>query len=130
VVGTLHNDARDRQIPAWVVGKNPFVFKAPKRKSPTPVEKATPKPAWDNGNDAALAKARAMAEVRGLEVQTVLIAAEPIAMISGRSIRKGQKIKGWTVVAIESTRIVLTWQDKDKKHELKYVLTLEERQQN
>ena len=125
VVDTLHNDARDRQIPAWVVAKNPFVFEAPKKKSATHVE-AMPAGGGNGGNDADEARA----EVRRLKVQTVLIAAEPIAMISGRSIRKGQTIRGWTVVAIESTRVVLTWQSKDKKRELKHVLIMEERQQN
>jgi len=127
VVDTLHNDARDRQIPSWVMGRNPFVFKAPKKKKPveaTPV--ATPADTWTD-NEVELAKARAMTAVKHLELQTTLIAAEPIAMISGRSLRKGQTIKGWTVAAIKSSGVVLTWQSEDEKHQLKYVLTMEER---
>ena len=125
VVETLRNDAFDRQIPAWAVGKNPFIFKVPRKKKPEDRSAVETTPGWNMGNDIELAKAEALSNVRGLELQTTMIAAEPIAMISGRSITKGRTVRGWTVVSIESTRVTLTWRSKDGKHGLKYVLSME-----
>ena len=128
VVDTLRNDAVDRQIPAWVVGKNPFIFKVPKKKPRDSTHENT-KSGLNTGSDIDLAKAEALSRVRGLELQTILIVAEPIAMISGRSITKGRMVRGWTVASIEPTRVVLTWRSQDNKHGLKYVLAMEDKSQ-
>lgn len=126
VVDTLHNDARTRQIPAWVMTRNPFVFKVPKPKETSGHDGPVDNFAGHSSN-VELARARAVSLARKLELQTILMAAKPMAMISGRAVTKGEKVNEWTVAAIESMRVVLTWQSENKKYELKYVLTMEGR---
>lgn len=130
VVNTLHNDTRDRQLPAWLVTRNPFVFKAPKPKDKSrfPVGDGARSPGRIGSVTAAeQARAKALADVRGLELQTILMAARPMAMISGRAVVKGQKISGWTVGVIEPMRVVMIWQARGKAPELRHVLTMEDR---
>lgn len=131
IVNTLHNDTQDRQIPAWLVTRNPFVFKPPKPKT-------TPKSPSEAGTDGAAAmgrktaaeqlRSKALADAQRLELQTILMVAKPMAMVSGRAVVKGERINGWTVQAIEPMRVVFTWRDKDGKTELKHVLAMEDRQ--
>ena len=130
VLDTLGNDAQTRQIPIWVMPRNPFVFKLPKPKkseAPDPHAGGSDLGASPYETDAQRIKARALSQVRGLELQSVLMVANPIAMVSGKSLRVGQKIKGWIVSDIKSMQVTLTWQDKDKKPKFQYLLKMDER---
>lgn len=126
VMNALHNDARQRQIPTSVVVKNPFVFNKPKPKPP-PASVAGDKQAANRDPDAELLKAKALSDVRRLELQSILTGAKPLAMISSRSLTVGDRISGWTVSAVKSMHVTMTWKDKSGKHTLEYTLKMEER---
>jgi len=130
VMDTLDNDARTRQIPLWVMARNPFVFKLPPPKkavSPDPQGDEPPDQGDPRATDEQRIKARALSAARSLELQSILMVAKPIAMVSGKSLRVGQKIKGWTVSDIKSMQVALTWEDKAKKLTFRYTLRMDER---
>jgi len=126
VMDALHNDARQRQIPNSIVVRNPFVFKKPKPKKP-PASTAGDGQAADHDPDAELLKARALSDVRRLELQSVISGARPLVMISSRSLTVGDRISGWTISAVKSMQVTMTWKDKSGKHTLEYTLKMEER---
>jgi len=128
VMSTLHNDAGQRQIPGELAIKNPFVFIRPKAKKPIAPPPDGGQVAKDEP-DAELLKAKALSDVRRLDVQSILsgTGTDSLAMISNRSVRVGDRISGWKVVAIESRQVTMTWQDKSGKHTLKHALKMEER---
>ena len=130
VMDTLGNDAQTRQIPIWVMARNPFVFTLPKPKKKETSGGDTAGPGAATSPQATTEqqiKAKALSEARSLELQSILMVANPIAMVSGRSLRVGQQIKGWTVSDIKSMQVTLTWQDKAKKLMFKHTLKMDGR---
>ncbi|MBS3735019.1 MAG: hypothetical protein KGY99_08830 [Phycisphaerae bacterium] len=116
VINERYFAAAPRQIPPDNLKTNPFEFAAPPADdSGKSVASDDPKPASDKPA-ARLDSAyeRALGEVRGLELQTVLTDAggQTMAMISNNLLTEGQVIAGWTVVRIEADRVVLRWRDR------------------
>ena len=109
-----------RQIPMEMLLGNPFVFVPPE-----PPPETTTKPDQSSSRSArrqSLSRneefSRAMREVRKLGLESVLLGPrDPVAMISGSLLAKGQSISGWTVSEIRPLEVVLTW--RNRKHVLK-----------
>jgi len=108
IVDTFYYQAKQRQIPIEALPGNPFVSRSPRLAAPKP------KMATKDVEDQDDSLTEAIKRVKELRLQSVLVGSGgATAMISGQLLTKGQKIREWTVVHIESRSVVLTWRDQE-----------------
>ena len=112
IVDDFYTAAKQRQVDRSRLARNPFVFK---EKAPEAAPVVVPKEGEPKDNMPAELKA-AMAAVKTLKLQSVLIGKCPAALVSNNLVTTGQNIKGWTVSRIGPREVELTW--KDQKHVL------------
>lgn len=116
-IDTSRFEARHRQIAVTDLHLNPFRYKpieaagALPTITPTSQSASTAVPPQDTAA-AAKEAADAIAKVKSLKLQSVMMGQEPAALIDGTMIGLGQKILGWTVVDIQSQTVRLQWRDK------------------
>lgn len=116
LVDGFYSQAKERQVPAGALSRNPFVYH-PVRVAPLPIVKP-PKKSTPSQVEAAQEARDALKEVRKLRLHVVLIGpTQRSAIISNDLLTVGQKIAGWTVTQIEPKRVVLKY--KEYTHELK-----------
>jgi len=109
VADVFYFEARHRQIPLAQLRGNPFVFVAPSPKT-HPLAPLKPGPQETSGEETEQLS-EAMAAVKALTLQSVLTGEHgATVMISNNLLTEGQKIRGWTVEAIRSRQVVLSWQ--------------------
>ena len=107
IVDTFYYQAKQRQIPVEALASNPFVSRSSRLVAPKP--KMPAKDVEDQDDSVT----EAIKRVKELKLQSVMVGSgQAAAMISGELLTKGQKIRGWTVVQIESRRVVLSWRDQ------------------
>lgn len=112
IVSEFYMAAKQRQLDAELLTKNPFIFEAVHVEA-KPVEPEKPKvEAVPDDNEK-----YAMAAVKGLRLQSVLMGKQTMAVISNNMLTEGQKIGPWLVSRIDARQVELTW--KDKTHVLK-----------
>ena len=114
IVKDFYTAAKQRQVDRTRLAGNPFIFrqKKPEKVVVEVVKKVTPK-------DKAPAELKAaMAAVKTLRLQSVLVGRRTAALVSNNLITTGQTIKGWTVSRVGAREVELTWKDQ------KYVLEL------
>jgi len=114
IVSDFYTAAKQRQIDRTRLAGNPFIFRE-KKPEAAPVEivtEAAPK------DDVPAELKAAMAAVKTLRLQSVLVGRQTSALVSNNLITTGQTIKGWTVTRIGPREVELTWKDE------KYVLEL------
>ena len=103
-----------RQIPAGDLKKNPFAFVAPRSAQPKPVstqpvDQRLPKPS----SPEQASYEQALATFRALHLQSVMMGRSGrMAIISNNVLGVGQQIEMFTIKAIASDAVVLTWQGK------------------
>ncbi len=112
IVEEFYTAARQRQVDRGRLARNPFVFKD---KAPEAAPVVVPKEVDPKDSVPAELKA-AMAAVKTLKLQSVLVGKCPAALVSNNLVTNGQNIKGWTVTRISPREVELTW--KDQKHVL------------
>ncbi len=117
VINRFYYEARQRQVPPDQLAGNPFCMVLPAAAPVfSPVRDAPPADAPD---PEAQALAEAQANIRDLELQSVLTgSAGSTAVVSNNVLTVGQKIRGWTVVEIAPRQVVLEW----KSH--RHILTM------
>lgn len=107
LMDAIYYGAKQRQIPPDDIRSNPFTYHfLPEPKAPEPepdVPEAPPEPESAPENPPPVA---------GLSLQSVLMGANPTAMISGTLVRRGQIIQGWKVVEIQQDRVKLMWRNR------------------
>lgn len=110
IIDTFSGRTKQRQIPAWKLTGNPFVFRKPAPKAKRRADLlSAPYRAYDTPSEEERL-AVAMAAVRELSLQSVLMGPSgSVAMISNNLLAEGGKVSGWTVAKIQPKRILLTW---------------------
>jgi len=114
IVKDFYTAAKQRQVDRTRLAGNPFIFrqKKPEKVAIEIVKEVAPK-------DKAPAELKAaMAAVKTLRLQSVLVGRRTAALVSNNLITTGQTVKGWTVLRIGPREVELTWKDQ------KYVLEL------
>ena len=112
IVDNFYTAARLRQVDRSRLARNPFVFKD---KPPETQPVVVPKEVDPKDSVPSELKA-AMAAVKTLKLQSVLVGKSPAALVSNNLVSTGQNIKGWTVTRISPGEVELTW--RDQKHVL------------
>lgn len=114
IADDFYTAARQRQIDRTRLAGNPFIFRQKKPEAaPIKIVEETVQ------KDEVPAELKAaMAEVKKLRLQSVLVGRQTAAMVSNNLLTTGQTINGWTVSRIEPREVELTWKDQ------KYVLEL------
>lgn len=111
IVEMFHHQARQKQVPAGELVSNPFVYKLPGVE-----QTSSPEPDQKIRVEADLSGPAALAAVKQLKLQSVLMGSRPsenLAMISNNLLAVGQDIGGWTVRKIESNRVSLSWREQE-----------------
>jgi hypothetical protein len=109
IMDAIYYDVKQRQIPPDDIHSNPFTYHIlPEPKEPEPEPVVTP----DEPADQPEPVVEAPPPVEGLSLQSVLMGANPTAMISGTLVRRGQIIQGWEVVEIQQDRVKLKWRNR------------------
>jgi hypothetical protein len=112
IVSEFYMAAKQRQLEAELLPKNPFVFQ-PTNVEAKPVEPEKPKLEAAPDED----EKYAMAAIKSLRLQSVLMGKQTVAVISNNMLTEGQKVGPWTVSRIGAREVELTW--KEKTHLLK-----------
>jgi len=114
IADDFYTAARQRQIDPKQLAGNPFIFRL---KEPEAAPIKIVQETVQKDEVPAELKA-AMAEVKKLRLQSILVGRQTAAMVSNNLLTTGQTINGWTVSRIEPREVELTWKDQ------KYVLEL------
>ncbi len=114
IANDFYTAARQRQIDRTQLSGNPFIFR---QKLPEASRVEIVKETVQKDEVPAELKA-AMAQVKTLRLQSILVGRQKAAMVSNNLLTTGQTIKGWTVSRIDPQEVELTWKDQ------KYVLEL------
>lgn len=115
IVDNFYTAARLRQVDRSRLVRNPFVFKD----KPAETQPVVVVPKQVDPKDSVPSELKAaIAAVKTLKLQSVLVGKSPAALVSNNLVATGQNIKGWTVTRISPGEVELTWRDQ------KYVLEL------
>ncbi len=115
IVDDFYTAATQRQIERKRLVGNPFIF-TPEKPKPARVQIAQE----DVQKDEVPAELKAaMAKVKTLRLQSVLVGRQTAALVSNNLLTTGQTIKGWTVSRITPREVELKWKDQT------YILTLQ-----
>jgi len=113
VIAGFYLEAKQRQIPAESLKCNPFTYRLPVNL--TPADAAPPEtPAKATEEQDAQDALQAMEALKTLTLQSVMMGAQPTAMISNNLLSEGQQIAGWTVAGIKPKQVVLKWREQTR----------------
>ena len=102
-------DPTQHQVGVDEVRKNPFVMEMPEVDQP--VVAAAPPPPQPVEEDPAVARAQErqvlMQAVETMELQSVMMGRDPVAIVDGEFVRRGSSVNGFEVVRIEAQSIIL-----------------------
>jgi len=103
-----------RQIPAGNLKKNPFAFVAPRSAQPKPIStQPVNQRLPEHSSSEQESYERTLATFRALHLQSVMMGRSGrMAIISNNVLSVGERIEMFTIKAIESDAVVLTWQGK------------------
>lgn len=108
IVGEFYMAAKQRQVSSVALKGNPFLFHSHAAET-KPVEQPKVRPETLAAADE---EKQAMATLRTLRLQSVLVGRQTMAVISNNLLTSGQKIGPWTVGRISTREVELTWRDK------------------